>query len=359
MGIERTSDESAAEESNSTSDVIDARADRPGSTGEHILQEQLGTVGRAEGFYENAMQESLTDRMVSFLTERRMGFVSGVDGGRPVTTPCIGDPGVVRVLGPDRIAWPRAALVDESPSLVAAGDEQSLSLVAIDWWETTVGLHVNGVGHRQRAAPASVDYDGPPTEWYVLDIEEAYIHCAKHIPQLSLDEDVDGPTADTVEYAGHDRLVPSVREFIDSQLLAFLATADGAGETDISPRLGPEGFVQVLDEETLAWPEYRGNGVHASLGNIAESQVASLLFVDFWHSEAMVEVTGTATLHESVDGATDLTDADRTKQWVRLEVAEVSVATDPPLPALSVAAFDPPWGTDDERVKKTGFFDDG
>lgn len=356
MGLEENSSSSAAAESDSTEVGLEDRADRPGSTGEHILQAELGTVDRADAFYDSAMQHSLTDRMVSFLTDRQIGVVSGVERGRPVTTPCIGDPGVVRVLDRDRIAWPKAALVDESPSLVGPGEVQHLSLVTIDWWETTVGLHINGIGHKRDSLPPSVDYDGPETEWYVLEIEEAYIHCAKHIPELSLETDADPTTEDTTEHTSHGRLVPSVREFVDSQMLAFLATADGEGETDISPRLGPEGFVQILDDETLAWPEYRGNGVHASLGNIAESQVASLLFVDFWHSEAMVEVTGTATLQESVDGATDLTDVDRTKQWVKLDVAEVSVITDPPLPALSVAAFDPPWGTDDDRVKKTGFF---
>ena len=341
------------------SDSIDPRPDRPGSTGEHVLQEKLGTVGRAEGFYDSAMQHSLTDRMASFLTDRRLGFVSGLDADRPVTELCLGDDGFVRVLDEDHIAWPTATTVDENPSLVAPGAEEFLSLVTIDWWETTVGLHVNGVGTHQQSTPAGVDYDGPATDWYVLEIEEAYIHCAKHIPELTLEADSGEAEREALDRTTDDHLVPAVERFIASQTMAFLGTADHGGETDISPRLGPAGFVQTLDERTVAWPEYRGNGVHASLGNIAERQMASLLFVDWWNTEAMVHVTGRATLHDDIEGATDRTDVDRTKQWVRLDVESVTLTKNPPLPSLSVAEFDPPWGTDDDGIKKRGFFTDG
>lgn len=338
---------------------VDSRSDRPGSTGEHLIQEKLDTVDRAEGFYDSAMQHSLTDRMVSFLTDRRMGFVSGIDRGWPVTTPCIGDTGFVRVLDEDHIAWPTATLVEENPSLVGSVGEEFLSLVTVDWWETTVGLHINGLGRRQQSTPASVEYDGPPTDWYVLEIEEAYIHCAKHIPQLTVEGETANVSSAAAEQSSYGQLTPSVERFIGSQVMAFLGTADSEGETDISPRIGPAGFVQILNDETLAWPEYRGNGVHASLGNIAERQAASLLFIDWWNTEAIVHVTGGATLHDDIEGATDLTDVDRTKQWVRLDVESVTVTEDPTLPSLSVAEFDPPWGTDDTEVKKSGFFTDG
>ena len=46
-------------------------------------------------------------------------------------------------------------------------------------------------------------------------------------------------------------------------------------------RCGHAGFVKVLDERTVAYPEYRGNGVMASLGNISENPCVGLLFIDF------------------------------------------------------------------------------
>jgi uncharacterized protein len=59
-----------------------------------------------------------------------------------------------------------------------------------------------------------------------------------------------------------------MREFIGRLEMAFIATSDGAGECDRSFRVGPPGFFRVLDDRTLAYPEYRGNGVMASSGNM-------------------------------------------------------------------------------------------
>ena len=56
----------------------------------------------------------------------------------------------------------------------------------------------------------------------------------------------------------------------------------------------PAGFVQVLDEKTLVYPEYRGNGVLASLGNILENPHIGLMFPDFYQSTVGLHVNGTA-----------------------------------------------------------------
>ena len=53
--------------------------------------------------------------------------------------------------------------------------------------------------------------------------------------------------------------------------MAFIATSDAHGECDNSFRAGPPGFMRVIDEKTVMWPEYKGNGVMASMGNISEN----------------------------------------------------------------------------------------
>ncbi|MYT23636.1 hypothetical protein GTW69_25705, partial [Streptomyces sp. SID7760] len=78
-------------------------------------------------------------------------------------------------------------------------------------------------------------------------------------------------------------LTPEMREFIGRQSMVFLATADSGGACDSSFRAGPPGFVHVLDEHTLAYPEFRGNGVLASAGNMTENPHLGMLFVDFTH----------------------------------------------------------------------------
>ena len=65
-----------------------------------------------------------------------------------------------------------------------------------------------------------------------------------------------------------DSLSEKMVDLVGRQEMVFVATSDENGNCDCSPRFGTAGFVIVLDDRTLAYPEYRGNGVHASLGNI-------------------------------------------------------------------------------------------
>jgi hypothetical protein len=55
----------------------------------------------------------------------------------------------------------------------------------------------------------------------------------------------------------------------------------------------------VIDEKTVMWPEYKGNGVMASMGNISENGYVGLLFVDFFETQVGLHVNGTATVVEN------------------------------------------------------------
>ena len=79
----------------------------------------------------------------------------------------------------------------------------------------------------------------------------------------------------------HEHLKPSMQEFIRRQEMVFIATADSSGSCDCSPRFGKVGFVEIVDQQTLVFPDFRGNGVFASLGNISENPNVGLLFLDF------------------------------------------------------------------------------
>jgi hypothetical protein len=69
------------------------------------------------------------------------------------------------------------------------------------------------------------------------------------------------------------------RDFIARSPFAVLATANAAGDCDVSPRGGPAGFCSVLDERRLAVPEFRGNRRADSMLNLLESPRAALLFL--------------------------------------------------------------------------------
>jgi len=71
------------------------------------------------------------------------------------------------------------------------------------------------------------------------------------------------------------------RAFIERMDMFFLATADAEGQPQCSYKGGDPGFVRVLDEQTLAFPNYDGNGMYASLGNALVNPRVGLLFIDF------------------------------------------------------------------------------
>ena len=82
-------------------------------------------------------------------------------------------------------------------------------------------------------------------------------------------------------FVAEPALTPERRAFIERQRLFFLATADAAGRPQCSYKGGDPGFVRVLSDTELCFPNYDGNGMYLSMGNLAENPHVGLLFVDF------------------------------------------------------------------------------
>ena len=71
------------------------------------------------------------------------------------------------------------------------------------------------------------------------------------------------------------------RAFIERMDMFFLATADAQGHPQCSYKGGEPGFVRVIDERTVAFPNYDGNGMYLSMGNVAVNPHVGMLFIDF------------------------------------------------------------------------------
>jgi len=84
-----------------------------------------------------------------------------------------------------------------------------------------------------------------------------------------------------------DTIGESDRAFIEAADCFFLATADGDGRPDCSYKGGDPGFVHVIDERTIAFPNYDGNGMYLSMGNITVNPSVGLLFIDFERGHRM------------------------------------------------------------------------
>jgi hypothetical protein len=93
-----------------------------------------------------------------------------------------------------------------------------------------------------------------------------------------------------------DSIMPSDKDFIERLDMFFIATVDERGHANCSYKAGEPGFVRVLDEHTLAFPNYDGNGMYLTMGNILRTRQVGMLFIDFENQKRM-RLNGEATLH--------------------------------------------------------------
>lgn len=92
-----------------------------------------------------------------------------------------------------------------------------------------------------------------------------------------------------------DAFTDEDRAFIESCVMFFVATADAAGQPDCSYKGGRPGFVRVIDSQTLAFPDYDGNGMYRSWGNVQVNPQIGLLFLDF-ERQKRLRVNGQASV---------------------------------------------------------------
>src|SRR5919108_4501998 len=78
-----------------------------------------------------------------------------------------------------------------------------------------------------------------------------------------------------------DHIDPDDRAFIEARDMFFIATVDADGQPQSSYKGGEPGFVRVLDDRTIAFPVYDGNGMFLTAGNLLVNPQVGLLFVDF------------------------------------------------------------------------------
>jgi predicted pyridoxine 5'-phosphate oxidase superfamily flavin-nucleotide-binding protein len=83
--------------------------------------------------------------------------------------------------------------------------------------------------------------------------------------------------------AHHDRLGPAEAGFIAERDSFYMASVAETGWPYVQHRGGPPGFLRVLDEQTVAFADFRGNRQYVSLGNLARNDRVSLILVDYAH----------------------------------------------------------------------------
>ena len=95
-----------------------------------------------------------------------------------------------------------------------------------------------------------------------------------------------------------DRIDQDDRAFIEARDMFFIATTDEAGQPQCSYKGGEPGFVRVLDEHTIAFPVYDGNGMYLTAGNMLVQPKVGLLFIDFEGRKRM-RLNGVASVDDA------------------------------------------------------------
>lgn len=98
------------------------------------------------------------------------------------------------------------------------------------------------------------------------------------------------------EKLGRRQFSEDDKAFIESVPFFFLATADAQGRPDCSFKGGAPGFVKIAAPDRLVFPDYDGNGMFKSLGNLQVNPHVGLLFMRMGEKRGRLRVNGTAEL---------------------------------------------------------------
>jgi predicted pyridoxine 5'-phosphate oxidase superfamily flavin-nucleotide-binding protein len=157
-----------------------------------------------------------------------------------------------------------------------------------------------------------------------------------------------------------EHLTPTMCDYIARQEMMFLATADARGDCDCSLRTGEPGFVHVIDDRTLAYPELRGNGVMASLGNILENPHVAIAFFDFCGTTVGLHVNGSARIVNSpvLESLPSVRESygKAIERWVVVHVEEAYIHCSKHIPLMKKLDKRIDWGTDNVAQKGGDFF---
>ncbi|MEV7541492.1 pyridoxamine 5'-phosphate oxidase family protein [Streptomyces sp. NPDC089915] len=252
--------------------------------GSLAVQERVGVRELAE-HVGRSIGPGIRDVAAAFLALQPHLVVGAADGtGRLWASLLTGAPGFVRATGPDRIAV-RGGLPDGDPLAGAlAADGTRVGTIALDP-RTRRRMRLNGT--------LAVTAGG-----FAVTAEEVFSNCPKYLQKRQpLERVAEGPG--TVRRSG--ALTPGQERAVRAADTFFVATA-GAGGADASHRGGMPGFVEVLSPTELRWPDYPGNAMFLTLGNLALDERAGLLFPD-WEGGGVLQLSGRARTEFAADGS--------------------------------------------------------
>jgi len=268
------------------------RAESPFHAGEQAVQERSGMRARMEEVGRRLVRDFMPDQHRELFETLPYLFVGSED-----------DRGFV---------W--ASMLAGAPGFVSSPDARTLSVELpgrlappLDVLSAGAKLGLLGIElatKRRNRANGSVR--AANEHGFTLHVEQSFGNCAQYIHA----RDVTVGGGDEHDARPQGALLSSAAvDLVERADTFFIATTSGGGAgsaqgLDVSHRGGPPGFVRVSSDgqrSLLRWPDYRGNFMFCTLGNLELDPRAGLLFVDF-ESRASLALTGLASVRESEAG---------------------------------------------------------
>ncbi len=253
------------------------------------------------------ISRAIPEGVEPFLESQRFAVLAGVDpAGRVWASLLTGNTGFITA--PDsRTLRAAAALPVSDPLSAGLSPGQMVGVLVLDL-ERRRRLRING-----RVAEVSGD---------ALEIrtEEVFGNCPKYIQSRAPSEDTEHGRGADAQWSAS--LSPGQRHAIETADTLFLASVHAEAGADASHRGGQPGFVQVLDERRLRIPDYSGNNMFQTLGNITADPRVGLLFLDF-ETGTTLQLTGRARVLWNPQDYARLTGAQRAVEVDIDEVVEI------------------------------------
>ena len=245
--------------------------------GELAVQRRAGTREEAERLSPMLDPAELRGGIVAFLADRTFAVITARDAdGRLWSSPLTGPAGFLEAVTPTTLSI--HARLPEGDPLHGLPAGQQAGLVVVEF-ATRRRVRVNGI-----LTTAGGDA-------LAIDVEQAYGNCPQYIHQRVLAPGDPG-RRDAGDVRRDTGLSPADAELIGGADTFFLGTTNPERGSDTSHRGGTPGFVRV-DGGRLWWPDYPGNNLFNSFGNLAVDPEASLLFFDF-DTGRTLQLSGTA-----------------------------------------------------------------
>ncbi|MFN6120568.1 MAG: pyridoxamine 5'-phosphate oxidase family protein [Actinomycetes bacterium] len=260
--------------------------------GEARLQLESGVDTAAfDQLVEQPFRPALSESEARFVDARNFSVAASVDHrGRPWASPLIGRPGeLFSVQAPTSVrAAPRA--IEGDPLFRNITDTGELGVL---YFDPARRRRMKSLGRAEVAHDGSILYR----------MDRSFGLCSKYIFKRSLELEgaAGSEPSDIPPHEERSHLDAEDRTQLQDSDTVFLASHHAEHGTDPTHRGGPPGFVTVLDETSISLPDYLGNGMFQTLGNLLIDSRIGLLCIDY-RSGRTIQITGVGTIARAPAG---------------------------------------------------------